>query len=310
MRFRIFVFAFGFFSLISCQTGTTDDGGTQKEFITDAPPEVIDSTLAPAPMLLLVDSTKTELQKYFNADLIQRIENYFTEYNAVNSDTAFQKNYDTGVDLCKAMTLYFQDPQTNYVKDLMSEDEYELYYLHSEMKELNGQLGPIYVTCVAECSEMDFCFDLNFLNKKAKLTNGNADDDFMDILLYVEGDFGYAGYFDFKVWTKQYWDYGGSNLLGRGVMFDAVRRTKTFKNTHSLFSEQIQIVHQDFLEELTTAHSFEYTKEEVLAEIDKIINLKYFDSDALKVILKHYELIDAGGEYFQFNCSSGECSFG
>lgn len=301
----IFLFAL----LISCQTSTTEEGGTQKEFITDAPPEIVDSVETPE-TLILRDSTKTELKKYFSEELIQKIENYFVEYNMVNSDTAFQKIYDSGVELCKELALSFQDPQTAYLKDLMSQDEYELYYLHGEMEELNGQLGPIYITCVAECSEMDFCFDLNSLNKKAISTNGSADDDFVDILLFVESDFGYAGYFDFKVWTKQYWDYGGSNLLGRGVMLDAIRRTKIFKETHTLFASQIEIVHQDFLHELTTAHSFEYTKEEVLAEIDKIIDLKYFESDALKAILKQYDLIEAGGENFQFNCSTGECQFG
>jgi len=296
--------------LSACQSGTTEHGGTQKEFITDAPPEVLDSTVAPLPVVVLADSTKTELKKYFSTDLIQKLENYFAEYNAANSDTVFQKIYDSGVDLCKTLALSFQDPQTNYLKDLMSQDDYELYYLHSEMERLNGRLGPIYITCVAECSEMDFCFDLKSLKEKSISTNGKADDDFVDILLFVEGDYGYAGYFDFKVWTKQKWDYGGSNLLGRGIMLDVVRRTKIFKETHTLFSAQIQIVHQDFFEELTTAHSFEYTKEEVLAEIDKIINLKYFEADALKIILKHYELIEAGGDSFQFNCATGECSYG
>jgi len=308
MKLNYFSIIWVIILIVSCQSGTTLDGGTQKEFITDAPPVLVDSIALP--VIVIADSTKTELKKYFSTDLIQEIENYFVEYNAANSDTAFQNIYDSGVDLCKTLALSFQDPQTHYLKDLMSQDEYELYYLHGEMELLNGQLGPIYITCVAECSEMDFCFDLNSLSEKAISTNGKADDDFVEILLFVEGDYGYARYFDFKVWTKQYVDYAGSNLLGKGIMLEVVKRTKLFKEKHELFSKQIQMVHEDFFEELTTAHGFEYSKEEVLAEIDKIINLKYFDSDDLKVILKQYELIEAGGEYFQFNCSTGECSFG
>ena len=77
MKFIFFVSLSFFFFLISCQSGTSGDGGTQKEFITDAPPEAIDTAVNFE--ITLEDSSKTELQKYFTPELIQRIEKYFTE---------------------------------------------------------------------------------------------------------------------------------------------------------------------------------------------------------------------------------------
>ena len=102
MKLSFSLIIFLFVALISCQTSTSDNGGTQKEFITDAPPEIVDSVETPE-TLILQDSTKTELKKYFSEDLIKKIENYFDEYNTVNSDTAFQKIYDSGVELCKEL---------------------------------------------------------------------------------------------------------------------------------------------------------------------------------------------------------------
>jgi len=293
-------------SLFSCQSGTSEEGGSQKEFITDSAPEA-DSLADP---IMISDSTRIVLEKYFSEAIIIETQNYLREYHLASTDTAIEKVYNSGIALVENYADAFKNPQTEYLKNITTDEAWEIFPVYEDLNKLNGKVGPIYFTCVAECSMLDFCFDLNLLFEKAKTTKGNADDDLFDILAFVEMRYGYAGYNHFKVWTKQYWDYGGANLLGNGKMLDVARRVQKFEQTHTLFNAQIALVREDIVEELSWGHSYQFSVEEVLAEYNKIFKLNFFNEEELKGIRAHYDKLKSEPGEFQFDCENGNCKFG
>lgn len=293
-----------FLIVFSCGNSTEEIGGEIKEFITDSAPE-IDSTLVSP---IIADSVITEMQLYFSSDMIAAIESYLINYENAQTDTALQQNYLDGIKLCEALSEEFDSPKTDRVEELVADGT--IYSLYESLLYFNGKLGPLYFTCVAECTELDFCYDLKIFKAKAISTIGKADDDFAELLHYVQGDFGYAGYFNFKVWDKQYWDYGGSNTLGDGTVLNVIKRIQKFETTHQIFSEQVALIRTDVFDMLTSPHSYEYSLEEVLAEYNKIIKLNYFSGEELEAIQKQYNEIKTAPENFQFNCEEGNCSFG
>ncbi|MBK9591825.1 MAG: hypothetical protein IPO32_10065 [Crocinitomicaceae bacterium] len=301
---RIFYFIPVFLIVFSCGNSTEEIGGEMKEFMTDAAPETDSSNVFTG----ISDSVITQMQRYFSSELIDAIETYVVNFETSLTDTALQQNYSNGIKLCKDIYDYFSDPKTDHSKELLAGGD--IYSLYEELQYFNGKLGPLHFTCVAECTDLDICYDITIFKAKAATTNGKADDAFSEILHFVQGDFGYAGYFDFKVWDIQYWDYGGSNKLGDGTVLDVIKRIQKFETTHQIFGEQVALIRADVVDMLTSPHAYEYSLEEVLAEYNKIFKLNYFSGEELEAIQKQYNEIKSTPENFQFNCEEGNCTFG
>jgi hypothetical protein len=301
---RNFYFIPVLFFVFSCGNSTEEIGGEIKEFITDSAPEIDSTGVSP----IIADSVMTEMQLYFSSDMIATIESYLINYENAQTDTALQQNYLDGLKICESLSEEFDTPKTERVEQLVADGT--IYALYEALQYFNGKLGPLYFTCVAECTELDFCYDLKIFKEKATLTNGKSDDDFVELLHFVQGDFGYAGYFNFKVWDKQYWDYGGSNTLGDGKVLKVIKRIQKFETTHQIFSEQVTLIRADVVDMLTSSHAYEYSVEEVLAEYNKIFKLNYFSGEELEAIQTKYNEIKTAPETFQFDCEAGNCSFG
>jgi hypothetical protein len=293
-----------FLFVFACGNSTEEIGGEIKEFITDSAPEIDSTSVSP----IITDSVRTEMELYFSGDMIATIETYLINYEKVQTDTALQQSYLDGIAVCEDLSEEFDKPKTDRVEELVADGT--IYALYEALQYFNGKLGPLYFTCVAECTELDFCYDLKIFKEKAIATNGKADDDFAELLHFVQGDFGYAGYFNFKVWDKQYWDYGGSNTLGDGTVLKVIKRIQKFETTHQIFSEQVALIRTDVFDMLTSSHAYEYSVEEVLAEYNKIFKLNYFSGEELEAIQKKYDEIKTAPDTFQFDCEEGNCSFG
>jgi hypothetical protein len=295
----------------ACQSGDTVTG-EQKEFVTDSPPA--DSVVA-AHVSFSEEETLL-LEKYFEPVLLAKLDNYVAGYDALATAADFEKNYNEGMALFAELYEALTVPKTGYLKAKFEElgQEDENFYpvdLLSEYDGLNGMLGPVMISCAAECTDLDFLYDLEAMLEKAKATSGNADEDFMELVLYIENNTaGYAAYPGFKVWYVQTWDYGGYSMLGNGVFTDAVKRTMAFEKEHNLFAAQIAAIHGDFINSLTWDTSFGLSKEDVLKEFDALMKTGFFTKEEKEVLKESREKIQNGAEGYQFDCETGDCSYG
>jgi len=292
--------------LIACGNGEPTVGGEQKEFITDSAPAA-DSTMVPG----VSDETRQGLSDYFSEKVIQEIDQFLMHYNAALTDTDFEKAYLEGKALLGVMYDDLANPQTSYLRELAVKQEYwSPVEILDELQEFNGQLGPIEISCVAECSELDFVFDLQAMLEKSKQTTGSGDEDFLTLLISIDGDYGYAGYNGFKSWFNQTWDYGGSSLVGDGTLLACVKNYMEYKKKYVLFQSELQLIHEDFVDALQNGSSYNYAQQKILKEYDQVLNLKIFTPEEEKGIREHYKAIQKGGEPFQFECETADCTYG
>ncbi len=308
MKFWKFICSVSFiFILFSCGENQNVIEGEQKEFVADEA-QVVDSTSHTA--VFVSDSLKNELADYFSPELIIEIENYLTGFNLADTDTLLEKSYHLGISLFEKIENELLVPETDYLLELIEKNEFDVFSVQKDLTAFNGLLGPVMFGCQAECTEFEMSYDLIYLVEKSKLTKGNSDDDFFSLLYFVEGDLGYAGQFDFKVWDKQYWDYGGSHRLGDDTCLEVVKKLMDYKKKHFLFSDLIAVIHDNLFDSLSGGHSYEYSVEEVLAEYNRIFKLNYFLDDERNALQNQFDEIKQHPEKFQFNCEDGNCSFG
>jgi hypothetical protein len=293
----------------ACQSGDAVTG-EQKEFLTDSPPA--DST---AQVLVYSSFTEDEtlmLEKYFEPALLAKLDQYVGAYDGLATAQDFEKNYRDGKALFQELYDALVTPKTNYLKELAAEEEYWMpVTILEELEQMNGLIGPIQISCAAECTDLDFLFDLEELKQKTLSTTGNADDDFIDLVMFIEdGQYGYAGYPGFKVWYVQTWDYGGYTMLGNGVFSDAVKRTEQFENKHDLFADELKAIHEDFVNSLTWDGTFGLSKEQVLEEFATLLKKDFFTKEEKTLLKESFEKIKTETEGYQFGCETGDCTFG
>lgn len=290
--------------MFACTSGETGPTGEQKEFLTESEP-LADSVIADMP---LSDSIKTELGRFFSPESVQGIADVLNGFSFCDTDTAFQEVYAEAMTLILVLNAEFENPPSDESKRLLEDGNQ--FALYEKLKTFNGVITPLVVGCVAECTLVDFSLDLKWLALLAKETRGMADDEFMELLLLVEGDYGYAGRTDFKVWDVPYWDYGGANRLGDGIVLEVVKMLQRIHVPDQLFADALSEVHDDVFQMLSSDHAYEFSHEEVLAEYTKILRLNYFTGDELDAILRQVDMLRSAPDKYQFNCSTGDCVFG
>jgi len=298
------------FTLASCG-GNNDQLGEQKEFINTESDNEDNQNEGETDYVSFDYETSRELEKYFAKDVLTKLDNSVSSFNDISTDTDFENYYNDAKKLFSDLYDALSKPATKFLIDLASKNEYwdpvDIIY---DLQEFNGKIGPIQISCAAECSDIDFYFDLQILRKKAKESSGKADDDFMDLLISIEGDFGYAGYPGLKMWDFQTWDYGGASLIGNQLLFQTIEKKQKFEKKHKLFKAQMALFHADFLHSLSYSYIYQFNKEKVLKEFDQIINLNYFKGGELEDVIKLREMIENEEEGIQLGCENGNCEFG
>ena len=292
----------------ACANADEQGGGEQKEFITDAAPATDSASVGSA----ISEALKVELADYYSAAVIEEINRFLTHYNNAKTDTDFEAMYHEGKELMQLMYDKLYEPETDYLLKVSADYEYwspiEILY---ELQDFNGHLGPLEISCVAECTEIDFLFDLQKMLEKAKQTTGSADDDFLELVIAIEGDYGYAGYPGFKSWFNQTWDYGGSSLIGDETLLDCINMYRKFKEKSNLFTAEMDLIYSDFVDALVYEKTFHYTQETVLGEYEKILQIKkLFKPEDEQKIKEARKAIEIGGDTYQFDCENSDCSFG
>jgi hypothetical protein len=262
---------------------------------------------------IIGNEQKEVLQRYFSNEVILDIENYLKEFNSLKSDREFEQNYRKGCNLLDSLYSKFYKAETDFMKEITEADEYwnPIGCCLDDLQTLSGELGPIDISCVAECTEIDFYFKKDILLEKAEQTKGTADDEILELAIYIDGYYGRIADWGFKVWFEQTWDYGGSSLLGDTSVTDAIFGIMQYKRKHDkMFEQELKMFKKHIVNELSSTISYMFTKEKVLKEFNSVIKLKYFDSEEIEQIKKHLKELNDPKKEIQFDCRNSPCSYG
>jgi uncharacterized protein Veg len=292
--------------LFACAPSSNEAGGEIKEYITDAPPS--EDSLS-----IINDGNLTDsLKLYFSEEVVSSLIHYLNDYRSLESQKDFESNYRFAMNLFDEMYRDLNNPATDYMLELSARTDYwNGIEILEELEIFNGRLGAIIISCAAECTELDFLFDLELLHEKAKTTTGEGDDQFTELLLSTDGSYGYAGYPGFKEWFTPTWDLGGRINIGDDYLYTCIQACADLeKNYPTLFKSEIELMRRDFLDALSYSYIYSYSQKDILTEYNKILNLNFFNAAETAQIREHFRRIELGGNPFQFECEIKECTYG
>lgn len=271
----------------------TETAGKPEEQATDTLPR-----RNPVVRNLTPDQVK-KLNKILPKKTVESMVAYLDSLSYVQTDKDFARVYHSGKkvfgDIEKAVSTKFPDG-----------------YSGMEALSFINKSFAFRSSCEAECTE--FVLDYNFLDlqKLAKYTKGEADDDFMALKILAEGDQGRhePGWLNF---FERTWDYGGGSLLGDSNNYKFLSGSFQVIQKSDLFKKDLITLRQRVIGDMEH-RIYMFPKPVVLAEINRILKTKILSYPEANRILLLKQSIERDQEEpaLQFNCSDPEsnCDWG
>lgn len=307
-------------TLVSCGSG--EESGKQLEFDASEAPEH-DSLSTDTLSVIQVSEhgitseNRKELAQFFTETLITKLDTFLVHFNTASTDRELQDAYREGNNLFEAMYTEVTEPKTDWLKDKKKACEEEsgwwdpIGWVYDEFTGLDGTLGPVVFSCVAECTEIDFTYDQEIFYKKAAATQGNGDDEFFRYTMDIYDRYWNSGSHGWPAWFNQTWDYGGSSYVGNDVLIGFIKRQQDYLKKYDLFVGEMAYIKEHMLNELTYPGSYMKTKEEVLKEFDAILKLNFFNKEEKEKIKTTRGKLEAEQEEgIQFDCEHNDCMYG
>ncbi len=218
-------------------------------------------------------------------------------------DDNFRKKVLAQVEKSKLEAEYFEEYST--VLDEMRE----------QLAKLSKYFHGMKPSCVAECTEPYFNLVIADLLPTAKKTEGEDDDKYFDLIAeYYHKDFEPTS-MNAK-WFEATWDYGGSSKLGDGFHLGFLLATDKLMKEKNIFEEWILGYREDCFSDMTRWKSYQYGKEKLLKEINKVFKQVKLDESQLEQLkarkkeLDEFIENDKTGYGLQLNCIDGGCIYG
>lgn len=172
----------------------------------------------------------------------------------------------------------------------------------------------VYVSsCVAECTEFRFEYNINYLAELAKKTRGEFDDSYFSLLELAEGETGgrEGGWFNF---FERTWDYGGGSLLGEGICYDFLNQSWQHWQASDLFVASINNIRSACLSDMSHP-IYMASQKAVLDELTKIQNAGILTDKEAKTVELIKTQVTAGATTnatIQFDCDdpAKNCDWG
>ncbi|PLX10442.1 MAG: hypothetical protein C0594_05030, partial [Marinilabiliales bacterium] len=192
--------------LFACNQNSGEASVERKDSLKHAEQGIIDTSITEAvantiqPNIEAFDEeTRTVLQKFFSDSSIDELETCVFGFADVKTDAEFAELYKR---TCLIREKISQEPSLL--------ENYDGYWVSEELTKLDEKIPFIVATCVAECTEFDYTFNLKEFMDVAKETSGDADDKYFDVLIMACGDYGGQDY-NWLNFFERTWDYGGGS---------------------------------------------------------------------------------------------------
>lgn len=218
-------------------------------------------------------------------------------------DDSFRKKILAQVDKAKLQAEYFDEYST--VLDEMRE----------QLSKLQNYFHGIKPSCVAECTEPYFDLVIKDLVPIAEKTEGDDDNKYFKLLSDFYAEEWEPTSMNAK-WFEATWDYGGSSKLGDGIHLNFMLATDKLIAEKNIFEQWILGYREDCFSDMTRWKSYQYGKEKILKEIDKVFKQVKLDNSQLEQLkarkkeLNEFIENDKTGYGLQLNCENGGCIYG
>jgi hypothetical protein len=249
----------------------------------------IDNPTALSKMIL-----EKRLQTFFGKGLTLRLNRYKSDFDSLKTSNDFVGNLREGLKLRDTLTTILENRIT--ITDNYNQIP-DLFWIENAI--------PGYVTQLVAEGTIYYIFqDFRQLQRKALVTKGEEDDDFvaLNLMVYAADSVEYF----FPSWFIQTWDYGGCSLLGKDIHLKILKNIDQILNKSDLFAPEIKRIKDQLIDDITNKN-VEYWEnvDEIRSELDAIIaaNFKVLTNEdmiALKVRRQQFEYPTENGIKLNF----------
>lgn len=218
-------------------------------------------------------------------------------------EDGFRKKVLAQVDKSKLQAEYFDEYST--VLDEM----------RAQLEKLGKYYHGMKASCVAECTEPYFELVLKDLIPVAEKTEGDDDNKYFDLVAEYYHEEWEPSSMNAK-WFQATWDYGGSSKLGDGFHLGFMLATDKLMAEKNIFEQWILSYREDCFSDMTRWKSFQYSKDKILKEIDKVFKQVKLDKSQMEQLkarkkeLNEFIENDKTGYGLQLNCENEDCIYG
>lgn len=255
------------------------------------------------------DSITTEKQMKIYFDYLMGFKRRVSDY--LGSDASMDKWIDA-------------KEGAGVASQMMPEEKWELAYTFveegmNELEAVNKYFNGLKISCVAECTMLEYVQISDDLYVKAKETEGEADDKFFEMFI----DY-HTGEYDPDImnakWFMGTWDYGGESLLGDGSHLEYLKNIETILEASDLFKERLETFRGYCMEDITKNTVYTYDTKKIIGEMDKILKEVKLSPEEKKATEKRKKEFqnhkgniqneDGVPEGIQVGCETGDCIYG
>ncbi len=307
-----------FVTLLLASCGDKDSSEDKDSKTADQKETAQDTTAHNDSTLALEDSVVVEEKEYinFSEDFRSGLESHFSknEVDSLQKWAHQAQNLKTDEDLLKwygqlhAKSSLFEET----LMDIADKNEpYDVIEQIGgwEQQEFNGLL----LTCVAECTELEFTLNNRVLDSLAKMTEGTKDDDFVALCLMSEESYGHLTEYGFKKWFMMTWDYGGSSLIGDSSAYEFLVAYDKYLAQYgeSKLTNLLGNVRTNALEMAAGYRSYMFTVPKIKAELEMILkDIKLSDEEKEAINARLEELNDPKANDLDVDCENVNCPYG
>lgn len=244
-----------------------------------------------------------ELSKYFKILTVNEFVSAMSLLRRAKTDKEFEIAF-----------LNFQPIFSKMEDELITKVDDPVFWI-DELK-IFKNIFSIVPSCVAECTEFKFFWNIKRLENAALKTSGNFDEQYFKIKYdsecSSENEMALLSVQWLNIFQRT-WDYGGYVTVGDNLAFELLKSSWEYQKESELFKPFIEELRENIIRNL--GHTIYYnSRQEVLSELNKIYNSTYISITEKAAIKK---LIDRNSSSntklspkLQFDCETKECDYG
>lgn len=238
-----------------------------------------------------------QLQSIFGSTAYQRLQYYQSIWEEARTDEQVAELYRNGLNLRDTLVLLLEKKSYNYQQESLP----DLFWMESRI--------PAYVLqLVAEGTVYYLFNDYEQWLDLAKESKGRQDDRFFDLMVrcFPQDSIEYF----YPAWELQTWDYGGHNLLGRGITYEILAGIEQIQAQTPLFAKELDQIKDQVLADVTRPNIHFWEPDSLVKqELDAIIQANwgiFTLTDQIALDTRRLQLDSAAVHRIQFNARAGE----
>ncbi len=306
-------------ALVLTSCGSKDESSENTDASNNQKEEAADSTARNDSSLIAKDSLPDEqeeielvyfsdaftstLKKYLSETEVILLQNWATRAQELKTDDDFMDWYSSGQKMIDQLNSAMYK----------NTEKYDAYDVVVDVDDYQHEMNGFYLSCVAECTELDFTFDNRVLDSLAQMTEGTQDDEFMALCDMSEGDFGNLTEYGFKKWFTQTWDYGGSTNIGDSSAYNFLIAHDHYVDQYgkSDLTELLGKVRRNALEMGYDFQSHMFSPSKISAELRMIIeDVRLSKGEQERIEDRIEQLKDPKANNLDVNCDTEDCPYG